>query len=176
MWKTRYLLIRVSMTLSVIWMMLPLISSWMIRSDSSDTKRPILNPLATKNFSGSLPKSRMAAFLSLPSRVMRFRFSRMVSVLSSIEMPDTLPANHRAPASNPPFKVRSTRKIRKPHSRCCLLFSNAPHFSCKRTICSSSRGPDSSIKPISLTIPFTFNGFNIINTLTQFNSLNILGI
>ena len=79
------------MTLSVIWMMLPLISSWMIRSDSSDRKRPILNPLATKNFSGSLPKSRMAAFLSLPSRVMRFRFSRMVSVLSSIEMPGTLP-------------------------------------------------------------------------------------
>ena len=91
MWKTRYLLIKVSMTFSVIWMMLPLISSCMMRSDSSETKRPILNPLDTKNLSGCLPNRRMAAFLSFPSGVMRFRFSRMVSVLSSREMPGIRP-------------------------------------------------------------------------------------
>ena len=62
--------------------MFPSTTSWNIRSLSETPNLPILNSEPGKYLCGFSAKSKRAAFLSLPSSVMRFRLSRMVSVES----------------------------------------------------------------------------------------------
>lgn len=80
MGDVRYLAFNTCTTRSVIWIMFPSITSWMIGSAMLRLKRPILNSTQEKYRRGFLANSNRAAFFSLPSSVIKPRFSSTLCV------------------------------------------------------------------------------------------------